>query len=388
MTTSGLLLHLGYTKPYLMSKATWFGSLYSILLFAYPFTYLLGAVYSVGYVFGGAYFAVLTILLGLMLVGLKSLDIYGVRRSAVVLLLGFMILAVTIVPRYRLNYWSFFAWMVITVTTAHKSTVNRQTVIRIATVFFYGYLLISALLLVHPARYSAVGRFSGLVPSASVHSVYLLLSFGFFLSQGSRKGSIFSLLQVLYTQSRTAVVGAAIMLVVRWAGFCRFDRFSKIVSVATFSLFLVGYPAFRVLQDQGVGLTTLGRYEESAEDSSSRLRFGLVANLISELERSNTLELLIGHGGGQARLQTLEAFARDIQVHNDYLVVLYDFGLLIALILFGVMLKAMNDNYLSFCLTVAYLVGFYHNMLLDRFLFGAVILIGSTSTPSQRRCLR
>lgn len=158
----------------------------------------------------------------------------------------------------------------------------------------------------------------------------------------------------------------------------------RFVVLVIFSLALILiYPLYDLLLQTGVFSEFLGLRYHDGRDASFGLRnslFFLGVNIISE---SSSLQFLFGHGAEFSRLAIIEVYNKDLKIHNDFIVILIDYGLVFTLYFLFKIIQIGARNTYSFLAVILYFISFYHNMVLSIFLL-LIIYYTSSSADDQK----
>jgi hypothetical protein len=95
------------------------------------------------------------------------------------------------------------------------------------------------------------------------------------------------------------------------------------------------------------------------------------------LKAADLTNLLVGHGAGQSSYAGVTKLiginTNKLSQHNDFFVLLYDFGLIMFLMIMGSILSLAKSPR-SYMMIIVYLLGFFHNMVYDYFLLFLIFM--------------
>ena len=112
----------------------------------------------------------------------------------------------------------------------------------------------------------------------------------------------------------------------------------------------------------------LNRYESSEIDYSTYSRLFYYNNQIDALSNTSLSDFLFGNGVDEnSKVGTSYNTFVNISQHNDFFVLLYDYGAIFSLVFLYILVRKVNSSY-SLALLLIYLTSFYHNMIYDYWL--------------------
>src|SRR5690606_2709961 len=125
------------------------------------------------------------------------------------------------------------------------------------------------------------------------------------------------------------------------------------------------------------------RYEGSFDPSFvTRNHFQNI--VLNSWSNASFPEKLFGQGTEYSRLLILQADGEDYLPHNDFLRLLNDHGIVGFAIFMMLIILLGVRNKTTFCLTLLYLLSFYHNMVFNFFLlFGILTFLNQRDRQSQ-----
>ena len=256
---------------------------------------------------------------------------------------------------------------------------------RVVVYLLWLYIFASLLTLPFASRYQTESRFTGFALTPTVYSVYLetiliafwytrhrlawkvlayVVVFGFVVLSGTRLNLLF-----------IAGLPFLALAVHRWP-----SSKGLLLVVAVVSLNLL-YPAYAWYNETTGQAVAAGRHDD-ASDRSFELRYSIFVTLTAEVVSRDATGLLLGTGAGSARRQVIESFDRDLLPHNDFLRMVYDFGLVTLLVFLLLLHLIAKRSVPGFLMLNLYLVAFYHNMAFSYYLLFAVVYYSALSRES------
>ncbi len=131
------------------------------------------------------------------------------------------------------------------------------------------------------------------------------------------------------------------------------------------------YPIYKLLNKDSF-ITTM-RYDDG-KDPSFQLRYELFERVLLEYSELSGTQQLFGAGSERAREVILTNFKYDHMPHNDFVRILYDFGIIGAILFLSLFIKIGSRNEILFCLVTLYFLSFYHNMVFNLFIVSLIFL--------------
>lgn len=250
----------------------------------------------------------------------------------------------------------------------------QSDILKIDFKFFLIFLFsLSALLAVFHSKALLVDqmRFAGFSMSPTVFAVTIqaVMILGLLVFKTKRHRILIiicAFIFVLLSRTRTNLI---LFLFIPFIPFLdkRSNSFRMFILVM-FSLFIIlVYPLYDLFIQTDI-FASSGMFEsrlEDGRDASFGLRyhfFSIGVNIISE---SSVFQFLFGHGAEYSRLAVIEEFDMDLKIHNDFIVLLIDYGLVFTIFFLSKLVQIGSRNPYAFLAVVLYLISFYHNMVLS-----------------------
>jgi O-antigen ligase len=150
-------------------------------------------------------------------------------------------------------------------------------------------------------------------------------------------------------------------------------KYLKLYFVMMFLFFSLSYPIYGVIY-QYTKVVSL-RYEGDADKSfDSRLLIQQV--IFNEFSHSEEKDLLLGHGAEAARDKLIQSYGEDVMPHNDFIRIIYDYGIL-GFSFFVILLYLLSTkNIYTLSFSAIYLSSFYHNMAFSLYVIAMIIISG------------
>lgn len=236
-------------------------------------------------------------------------------------------------------------------------------------------LLLCYILLFSPSRYSLGTqlRFIGFSSSPTVFAIViqgvLVLALRFY-----SKNYLFKLLFIIssfflvwMTKTRLNLI---FFLILPFYGFIDRLNFSKrkFLLWSLVGLLILIYPLYSLFLQFDFFQDIVGFRYGGGADTSFGLRFSLFRIGLGAIYDSSFWELLFGNGAGFSRQLVLLSFEQDILLHNDFLVLIIDFGIIFSVLFVGSLVYLGSYDGYSFLLIFLYFISFYHNMVFHPFL--------------------
>lgn len=209
-----------------------------------------------------------------------------------------------------------------------------------------------------------VWRFTGYTASSTTYTVYLVSFFTSFIFSNNPKYSFIHFLLVFYfiflsSTRSTIIILTAVYLIYLFRGFILNKlNFFSVVILGTMLLVM---PITSLFSDD---LDIMNRYEGN-KDYSTFTRLIYFTNQLKALESLSIKDYLVGKGVEENKKvgYNISEF-NFIEQHNDFFVLIYDYGIIIFVIYLFMLFKQVNSPF-SLALLMIYLTSFYHNMLYD-----------------------
>ena len=252
----------------------------------------------------------------------------------------------------------------------------------IGKLFGHLYYIQLALSLYYFVFYDYTDRFIGYTDSATTYSVYLICFFSGYLFTSRNKYVFVHLLLTFFlvnlTQTRsTMLVLIVISLVYRFRSLVL--KHIKLMTIFLIVALLLLLPVAALFSD---GLKIMNRYGEKEEDTSTMSRLYYYNNQIKSLSNFTYVDYIFGNGvDSSKKVNSVTKDSYEIDQHNDFFVLLYDYGAIIAGLFLYVLIVKINSAF-SFVFIMIYLTSFYHNMIYD---FWLISFFYISSLYSQRK---
>ena len=227
---------------------------------------------------------------------------------------------------------------------------------------YYFFLFIS---LLYALNHDFSDRFLGFSNSSTTFSIYLLSFFSCYLFTNKPKyvyvHFIATFLFIYISQTRSVLI----MLFVVFLFYQMRDFINNHLRKITFFsiiLLLLTLPIVNLFADS---FNFLNRYERNETDASTNSRLYYYNNQLNSLSNSSFSDILFGFGIDESstvgRIKSKHNF---ISQHNDFFVLLYDYGIFIFVLFIYLLIVKINSSF-SLAILLIYLTSFYHNMMYD-----------------------
>jgi len=245
---------------------------------------------------------------------------------------------------------------------------------------FYAVFCLYLLTLTAPAD----DRFSGFSDSATTFTVFItFITIVTIFQQSSKLLSIAIYCATVYLiiLSETRLNLAFILLLPFLVFFASKRRMRIIILVMAVLALNLTYPLYSYLMKTTDIISY--RYEGSFDPSFvTRNHFQNI--VLNSWSNASFPEKLFGQGTEYSRLLILQADGEDYLPHNDFLRLLNDHGIVGFAIFMMLIILLGVRNKTTFCLTLLYLLSFYHNMVFNFFLlFGILTFLNQRDRQSQ-----
>jgi hypothetical protein len=207
-------------------------------------------------------------------------------------------------------------------------------------------------------------RFIGYTASSTTYTVYLVSFFTSFIFSNNPKYSFIHFLVVFYfiflsSTRSTIIILTAVYLIYFFRDFIL--KKLKFFSVVILGTMLLVMPITSLFSDN---LDLMNRYEGD-KDYSTFTRIIYFTNQLKALEGLSIKDYLVGKGVEENKKvgYNISEF-NFIEQHNDFFVLIFDYGIIIFIIYLFMLFKQVNSPF-SLALLMIYLTSFYHNMLYD-----------------------
>lgn len=245
--------------------------------------------------------------------------------------------------------------------------------------FYLIYILVSFFfLLLLPHAHMEIGdRFTGFTGSPTTFSAFLAAVF--VILDGRKKSlsferiGLYMITLVLVYLSKTRLILVFLLAYPILIFLLRAKGVRKSFLFMTFfTVLFFLYEVYGLIIDYFPGLITI-RYED-ARDASFGLRYHLYQVVKEAFYQGQWHEIFLGRGNEEARLLVHEDIGFDIFPHNDFLRLLYDWGVLGGSLYFIFLYRIAKRNQTALFLSLLYLILFYSNLVFNLFLVSLLLL--------------
>jgi hypothetical protein len=130
------------------------------------------------------------------------------------------------------------------------------------------------------------------------------------------------------------------------------------------------------------GFNFLSRYESNQRDDSTYTRLFYYNNQVNAMSESSLLRILYGYGiDDNGKVGVVKSGSASISQHNDFFVLLYDYGIIFSILFLCFLLYKVNSAF-SLVILLIYLTSFYHNMIYDYWLITLFYLSSLSSVKT------
>jgi hypothetical protein len=186
-----------------------------------------------------------------------------------------------------------------------------------------------------------------------------------------------SVVLTFFSGTRTGLL-LLLLLPLNNAVYDRFLRSKKLVRVLLFVFIMAAYPVAEYVSINNPELLEYRVTNEDKTDYSYATRIIFTAEVVNEWLHGNWWEKVFGFGTEFSRITIFDIYDEDVQLHNDFLRFVVDFGIPATLFFLGIIYSLSRNNKYSFFLALVYLFSFYHNMIYEIFLFNALLFMFKT----------
>lgn len=259
-----------------------------------------------------------------------------------------------------------------------QDTLHIGDVKKISAVYIVLFITLSVVFFMFDSAYIDDGeRYKGFAMSPTHFSVYALCTSVIAYNSFLQKKNViicfvaFSLL-IFFSETRLSLL-VFILITSIFLFSEHIKKHLKLYFVMLFLFFSLSYPIYGVIY-QYTKVVSL-RYEGDADKSfDSRLLIQQV--IFDEFSRAEEKDLLLGHGAEAARNRLIQFYGQDVMPHNDYIRIIYDYGLL-GFTLFVMLLYFLSTkNIYTLSFSAIYLSSFYHNMAFSLYVIAMIIISG------------
>ena len=255
----------------------------------------------------------------------------------------------------------------------------------IKKLFKYLYLLQLYLSFFYLLFFDFNERFEGYTNSSTTYSTYLLtfLTGYLFTKNNINKYTYIHFIPTFFliflSQTRTSLLILIIIFIIYYFRNFVFKhlRLTSFISITGLLLLL---PLSSLFSD---GFKIMNRYEENEDDQSTMSRLYYFNNQINSLSKFSYEDYFFGKGVDSNK--TVYTSTRDynqIDQHNDFYLILYDYGIIITFLFMYCLIIKINSTF-SFVFAIIYFTSFYHNMIYDFWLISFLFISSLYSHESK-----
>jgi hypothetical protein len=246
------------------------------------------------------------------------------------------------------------------------------------------YLVTSVFAFLNPENFQNLGRFSGFTISASVYSTFLTAIYiiYYWVGEGSFKVKlvvfcVFAMF-IAFSETRLNLIFFMLLPIIFWLAA---SKQLKLIALLSFIIVLnLIYPLYSLIAERSNIIATY-RYEDG-RDASFELRYALYKTVWKEYKSLSVSEKIFGKGSEQARKVIQDYFKVDHMPHQDFIRILYDFGILgLSLFVLFILRKSLRDE-VAYSLTYLYFISFFHNMVYNLLIILLILLFAGSRTPA------
>lgn len=342
-------------------KSTILGILF-IMFLIYPLIYSIDFVRDFGHVVDNFYFLVVVSFYFIFV-------LYNNEIKPRIETIGIFYFLINSIYFFEPRIILFFMILSLLLMNNIRFSINTK----LLSVVIFLYILLSCVFWFNDGRYIDNGeRYLGFALSPTHFSVYMLLIISLCLIDIKRKiiFLIFSSYFIWISQTRLSILLLGILLLLYFVNVESLKLRKFFWWIATIFLILL-YPIYYLLFgfDSAIG----GRYDDADNSFFARFQFSLA--LWNKWLNTDILSQVFGLGAGEARSTIIDIFGYDYQPHNDFLGLLYDFGIVGFIVYLIILFKLSVQTKLSFYISLIYLFSFYHNMIYSQFFIALITLM-------------
>lgn len=294
----------------------------------------------------------------------------------------YLVIFLLILANFNLNELSFSLYLVfIFFLTLLNLFINTEIEISKYYIYIRGIIIIyffTSLVLTFLPQYSSLlgneYRYTGIWISPTVCGISSLIYYTTFLNCSSKKdtlmrGCLYIILMVLLVLAKSRLnIFLGILL-----PFYFYFISSKSLILHKRKLFLsfvfisiLFYPIYQYTK-----ISSFDTRLNAADSDASRLAYSVL--LLDDFKSSSFIEKVFGHNANSS----VSLLGGSIKPHNDFLRIVYDYGVVfLFLYMFILYYYYKSSKYMSFVIVI-YIFSFYHNMIFDFFLLIYLILMHS-----------
>ena len=304
----------------------------------------------------------------------------GISKTHLVLILLLLVIIVTSSLGFaRLLFIFVFFCLPFFINKPRDNLSWRKSYNTLFKHLYYFYIVVS---LFHLYHNDASVRFSGFSISATSFSVYIVAFFIMFIFTNKPKYVYLHFLLVFWLIYVSQTRSVLIILIVSFAVFtCRnfINNHLKKTSLLLIITLLLTLPIASAFSN---GFNFLSRYESNQRDDSTYTRLFYYNNQVNAMSESSLLRILYGYGiDDNGKVGVVKSGSASISQHNDFFVLLYDYGIIFSILFLCFLLYKVNSAF-SLVILLIYLTSFYHNMIYDYWLITLFYLSSLSSVKT------
>lgn len=333
-----------------------------ILTLAYPLLYLVPLIRETGHFVENLYFAVIFLILIAKLPSQRTIAISNLSISLFFVIIFFTFSSIhETVGRSLLLMLLFTACLI----SSFDSGQIKKRDILLVSLF---YITISIILLGSEWAYIDDGlRYRGFSLSPTHYSVYMVLAWAMTMLLRIPVAVKFAIscsmiFFIFISETRLSYFLVLIILIVcvlHQAGIFAHRIFRTIFFTTYAVTIALAYPLYAMVSK--LGIFGLSRYDEVDLSYEARAQFS--NELLSSVSEGSWWNIIAGAGDGASRAEIITSFGYDYLPHNDFLLLLYDYGVLGLLTVMGTIIFLATRNTSTLVVGIVYITSFYHNML-------------------------
>lgn len=234
-------------------------------------------------------------------------------------------------------------------------------------VIYYFHLFISLLYL---AVSNPLPRFYAYSSSSTTYAVYLCVIYFLFISESKKTKPLHFLLNLilLYLSGTRSIL--LLFVVLNLAAHFIIPRFKSLsyrkISVLQLPLIIFIFPVLSLFSQYDVKIGSRDLF-----DKSTSTRLLLIGNQVEEVKNYDLKTFFFGNGiDSNLEVGSIE---RDHGQHNDFFLLLHDYGIIFCLLFLWFIVSKVNDDR-TYCISTVYFIGFFHNMIYDIFILSLIII--------------
>ena len=348
-----------------------------LLVMLYPFMYMIPYINNLGFKYENIHMSF--VLLPLILFNYRKMISVSLLKISTLQLISigslFLLILINInsIKYFKSLYFIGFMALMYIMTLNWKSFVLSNKLIKLIILFFFT----TSLLYIINRPIGA--RFEGYIPSPTVFSVFVNSFFliGLFVYKKTCIKIILYILAFYLTaisETRLNLLFITVTPLILWV--IKKQYFSKKTIFVLFNIFFVSvYPIYSVLiKTEFVQSILKVRYDGSTVDSSFNSRSGFNDVGRESLFDGSILQILFGKGAGFTRTLMIEHYNEPLLMHNDYLRLSLDYGVIFTIIFLVFLYNVSKNNNLAFLTVLLYLLTFYHNMVYSLYFISIIII--------------